>query len=73
MKTYFIKGRIRDSAEDGLDSGSDREVASQKVVQPTGARPKGGFKQVRSLLLRKPRADAEEGAILRQPFILSRR
>ncbi|EYB95514.1 hypothetical protein Y032_0159g3308 [Ancylostoma ceylanicum] len=43
MKTYFIKGRLRDSVEDGLDSGgSDRETAGQKA--PPSAR-KGGFKQ----------------------------
>ncbi|ETN78434.1 adenylate/guanylate cyclase catalytic domain protein [Necator americanus] len=45
MKTYFIKGRIRDSVEEGLDSGSDRETSGQKVPPPSTR--KGGFKQAR--------------------------
>ncbi|WKY01085.1 hypothetical protein Q1695_015241 [Nippostrongylus brasiliensis] len=45
MKTYFIKGRIRESLEDGLDAGSDREIVAQKAQPISSARPKGGFKQ----------------------------
>ncbi|KAE9417941.1 hypothetical protein Angca_007328 [Angiostrongylus cantonensis] len=45
MKTYFIKGRIRDSLEDGPDSGSDREIAARKTT--TGStKAKSGFKQI---------------------------
>ncbi|KAK5973183.1 Guanylate cyclase domain-containing protein [Trichostrongylus colubriformis] len=51
MKTYFIKGRIRDSLEDGLDAGSDREIAVQKSAPVLSAKPKTGFKQSNSICI----------------------
>ncbi|KAK6044858.1 hypothetical protein COOONC_17637 [Cooperia oncophora] len=47
MKTYFIKGRLRESIDDGLDTGvSEREAVVQKVTPVSSAKPKTGFKQV---------------------------
>ncbi|KAJ1367192.1 hypothetical protein KIN20_028054 [Parelaphostrongylus tenuis] len=45
MKTYFIKGRIRGSLEENLDSGSDREIAAHKPTSGS-TRAKTGFKQI---------------------------
>ncbi|VDM84232.1 unnamed protein product, partial [Strongylus vulgaris] len=43
MKTYFIKGRLRDSVEEGLESGSDKDNSAQKA--PASTTRKAGFKQ----------------------------
>ncbi|CAJ0597816.1 unnamed protein product [Cylicocyclus nassatus] len=42
MKTYFIKGRLRESVDEALDSSSDKDSSAQKAP-PTSARK--GFKQ----------------------------
>ncbi|KAK6029054.1 adenylate/guanylate cyclase catalytic domain protein, partial [Ostertagia ostertagi] len=67
MKTYFIKGRLRDSIEDGLDTGSDREAAVQKSAPVTTAKPKSGFKQEDD---RKKRKTSSAKSCARDPLTL---